>query len=45
VVVIVDGEPVELALWLFGRGGTDRVAVERHGDTAILTQVEAALRH
>jgi hypothetical protein len=45
-VVVVDGEPVELALWLFGRGGASRVTVERHGgDAGILARVEASLRH
>jgi len=46
VVLIVDGAPIELALWLFGRVGAGRVTVERHGggnDT--VARVEASLRH
>jgi uncharacterized protein (TIGR03085 family) len=44
-VLVVDGAPVELALWLFGRVSASRVSVERHGgpdDT--VARVESSLR-
>jgi uncharacterized protein (TIGR03085 family) len=44
VVLVVDGAPVELALWLYGRAGASRVRVERHGGPDdIVARVEASL--
>jgi uncharacterized protein (TIGR03085 family) len=43
-VLVVDGDPVELALWLSGRVAASRVTVERHGGPAdLLSRVEASL--
>jgi uncharacterized protein (TIGR03085 family) len=43
-VLVVDGAPVELALWLYGRGPAARVRVERHGaSTGTVARVEASL--
>jgi uncharacterized protein (TIGR03085 family) len=44
VVLVVDGTPVELALWLFGRVEASRVRVQHvGGDDDIVGRVEAAL--
>jgi uncharacterized protein (TIGR03085 family) len=44
IVLVVDGAPVELALWLYGRAGASRVRVERHGGPDdIVARVEASL--
>jgi len=43
-VLIVDGAPVELALWLFGRVAASRVHIERHGGPHdLVSRVESAL--
>lgn len=45
VVVVVDGEPVELALWLFGRVRASRATAQRlSGPRQVVAGVEAALR-
>jgi hypothetical protein len=45
VVLVVDGGPVELALWLYGRTGASRVRVEQHGGPDdVVARVEATLR-
>jgi uncharacterized protein (TIGR03085 family) len=44
-VVVVDGEPVELVLWLFGRVADARVVVARRGGPVdLVARVEATLR-
>ncbi len=44
VVLVVDGTPVELALWLFGRVGAGRVRVEHHGGPEdVVARVEVSL--
>jgi uncharacterized protein (TIGR03085 family) len=43
-VLVVDGPPVELALWLVGRVEASRVRVEHHGGTDdVVARVEASL--
>jgi uncharacterized protein (TIGR03085 family) len=43
-VLVVEGAPVELALWLYGRAGASRARVERHGGPDdIVARVEASL--
>jgi uncharacterized protein (TIGR03085 family) len=45
VVVVVDGKPLELALWLFGRTRACRVEVQPLGDARqVVAGIEAALR-
>src|SRR5262249_9549947 len=44
-VVIVDGDPIELALWLSGRVRASNVRVDYHGShDADVARVEASLR-
>ncbi len=43
-VLVVDGAPVELALWLFGRVAASRVHVEQHGGPDdLVARVESTL--
>ena len=43
-VLVVDGAPVELALWLFGRVSASRVHIQRHGGPHdLLARVESSL--
>jgi uncharacterized protein (TIGR03085 family) len=44
-VIVADGDPVDLALWLFGRAEASAVAIELHGGPdEMLSLVEVSLR-